>query len=99
LKQAARLFPAAGQEAVIRIYYSVCVRRRENKVKFQLFSEEKKGFFEKFVAYANMEIGGALHRHHAYRVQMNSVPQYPRIEEILAELKETELVPERIGAA
>jgi ribonuclease HI len=95
VKQAARLFPAAGQEAIIRVYYSVAVRPRENKVKFELYSEEKNGFFEKFVAYANMEIGGGLHRHHAYRVRMNSVSQYPQIEEILAEVKAPDLVAER----
>jgi ribonuclease HI len=98
VKQAARLFPASGQELIIRVYCSVAVRRRENKVKFQLYSEEKKGFFEKFAAYANMEIAGVLHRHHAYRVQMNSVPQYPRIEEILAEVKEADLVAGRLSA-
>jgi ribonuclease HI len=99
VKQAARLFPARGQEAIIRVYSSVGVRRRENKVKFQLYSEEKKDFFEKFVAYASMEIAGVLHRHHAYRVQMNSVPQYPQIEEILTELKVSDLVPRGAGAA
>ncbi len=88
VKGAARLFPARGQEAIIRIYHSVGVRPGEHKVKFQLYSEQKKDFFDKFMAYVDAGIGTDLHRQHVYLVRMNSITQYPQIEEILGELKE-----------
>jgi hypothetical protein len=96
--KAARMFPAAGDELVIRIYGTKLVRRDEQKVKFQTYSEEKRDFFEKYQAYADSLIGNALHRHHVYLVRMNDAPQYPCIEEILDELREAELVPQKVGA-
>jgi ribonuclease HI len=96
--QTAKMFPAAGQPLVIRVYQTVPVRRQEQKVKFQTYSEQKKDFFDKFSVYAHAELANNLHRHHVYLVQMNDVPQYPRIEEILAELEEGELVPPIVGA-
>ena len=45
---AAALFPAAGQRAVVRVYQSGVVVGGENKIKFQLFSEARGDFFEKF---------------------------------------------------
>ncbi|HVS73982.1 MAG TPA: RNase H family protein [Candidatus Acidoferrales bacterium] len=90
--KAARMFPAARDELVIRIYGTKRVRRDEQKVKFQTYSEEKRDFFEKYQAYADSSIGNALHRQNIYRVRMNDIPQYPRIEEILAKLEESELI-------
>jgi ribonuclease HI len=95
--KAAKMYPAAGEEFVIRIYQTF-VRGNVQKIKFQTFSEEKKDFFDKYVAYAEHTIGNALHRHHVYRVQMNDVSQYPQILEILEELEEIDLVPVRVGA-
>jgi ribonuclease HI len=92
-----RMFPAAGGELVIRVYGTAVVRRDEQKVKFQTFCEERRHFFEKYRAYAGSAVGNALHRQHVYRVRMNDVPQYPRIEEILEELQESKLV--RSGAS
>lgn len=92
VKGAARLFPASGEEAIIRIYHTVGVRPHEHKVKFQLYSEEKKDFFDKFMAYVDAGTGTGLHRQHVYLVRMNSLPEYPQIEEILGELKESDLV-------
>jgi len=83
---ASTLFPAAGQEAVVRVYQTVAFARGENKIKFQLFSETQRDFFEKFVAYAPPEIGATLHRHHVYRVRFNSNAKYPVIEAIVEEL-------------
>jgi ribonuclease HI len=83
----AALFPAAGQEARIRVYHAVAFGDGENKIKFQLFSEARGEFLDKFVAYATPEIGGALHRHHAYCVRFNSNPRYPIIEVVLHEIQ------------
>jgi ribonuclease HI len=89
---AARMFPAAGGDLVIRVYGTEAVRRNEQRVKFQTFCDERGGFFEKYHGYTDSSIGNALHRQHVYRVRMNDVPQYPRIEEILEEMKESDLV-------
>lgn len=83
---AAALFPAAGQRAVVRVYQSGVVVGGENKIKFQLFSEARGDFFEKFFAYAQPEIGAQLHRQHAYCVQFNSNPKYPIIEAVVDEV-------------
>jgi ribonuclease HI len=90
--KAAKMFPANGQEITIRVYQTVMVRRGEQKVKFQTYSAEKQDFFEKFMAYADNNVGNDLHRQHAYVVRMNDVLQYPKILEIIAEVKESDLV-------
>lgn len=89
--KAAKMFPAAGEELVIRIYQTLSVRRDVQKVKFQTYSEVRKDFIDKHMAYTEAAIGNALHRQHVYRVRMNDVPEYPRIEEILEELEEADL--------
>jgi ribonuclease HI len=94
--KAGKLYAAAGDELVIRIYQTM-VRGKLQKIKFQTFSEDKKDFFDKYVAYAEHAIGNELHRQHVYRVQMNDVSQYPQIIEIFEELKEVDLVPVKVG--
>jgi ribonuclease HI len=89
--KAAKLFSACGQEVTIRVYQTVLVRREEQKIKFELYSAEAKDFVEKFVAYADAVLGNSLHRQHAYVVRMNDVPEYPRILEIVGEVKESDL--------
>jgi ribonuclease HI len=96
--KAAKMFPAAGEELVIRIYQTALVKRDEQKIKFQTFSQAKQDFFDKYLAYADSSIGNALHRHHIYRVRMNTVSQYPRIEQILEELAEVVVPARRDGA-
>ena len=91
------MFPAAGQQVVIRVYQTLSVRRDEQKVKFQTYAEEKKDFIDKFTVYADAQIGSNLHRQHVYLVRMNFVPEYPRVEEILAELDESEIAPRTAG--
>lgn len=44
------------------------------------------------MAYANAALGNELHRQHSYVVRMNDAPEYPRILEIVAEVKESELL-------
>jgi ribonuclease HI len=90
--KAGKPFPAAGQEITIRVYQTMPIRRGEQKVKFQLYSEQAKDFIEKFVAYADAALGNELHRQHTYVVHMNDIAAYPRILEIVGEVKETDLV-------
>jgi len=94
--KAARMFLASGQEVPIRIYQTVTIRRNEQKVKFQTYSAEKKDFFEKFMAYADASVGNDLHRQHSYIVRMNGDPHYPKIIEIVAEVKESDLTGEAV---
>lgn len=91
-KKAARLFPAAGQEVILRIYKSGMARRGLQIFRFEMYDEPRKDFFEKFEAYADSAIGDRLHRQHVYLVRMNSVLRFPKILEILKELKESELM-------
>ena len=83
---AATLFPATGQEAVVRIYQTSAFSSGENKIKLQLFSDAQGDFFEKFVSYAQPEIGALLHRHHSYRVRFNSNAKYPIIVAVIEEM-------------
>lgn len=83
---AATLFPASGQDALIRIYQTGAFANGENKIKFQLFSDMRGDFFEKFIGYASPEIGALLHRHHSYRVRFNSDPKYPTIVAVIEEV-------------
>jgi ribonuclease HI len=82
-RKAAKMFPAAGGDILIRVYQTNAVRRDEQKIRFQTYSQDKNDFFDKYFAYADAPIGNVLHRQHVYLVRMNDVPQYPRIEEIL----------------
>ena len=70
----AALFPATGQEVVLRVYHTRAYSRAggENKVKFQTFSEPLCDFSAKFTAYTSPEIGALLHRGRVYRVRFNS---------------------------
>lgn len=97
-KQAARLYPAAGQKPIIRIYKSDRVRRDVQLFKFEVYDEDKRDFFEKFEAYTNAAVGNELHRQNVYHVRVNEVCRYPQILEILAKLKESDLVPPKAVA-
>jgi ribonuclease HI len=95
--KAAKMFPAAGEELVIRVYQTMSAGRNMQKIKFQIFSESSKDFFDKSFSYAEPAIGNELHRQHVYRVRMNHVPQYPRIAEILEELVEADFLAPKAG--
>lgn len=80
----------------IRIYHSAVARRDIQVFKFQEYDEAKRDFFEKFEAYSEASVGNELHRMHVYRVRMNDLPRYPKILEILEELKEAQLLKESV---
>jgi hypothetical protein len=85
----ARLFPAgSGQEALIRVYQSTAYPSGENKIKFQIFSTEKGGFYDKYFACADPHVGFLLHRGHEYRVKFNPDSRYPQIIEVTEEPRE-----------
>jgi len=99
VKKAARLYPAAGQEVIIRPYQSGTARRGLELYKFQVYDEVRKDFFEKFEAYVNASIGSNLHRQNVYRVRMNDVPRFPQIVEILEKLKERDIVVSTVAVS
>lgn len=87
---AAELFPARGQEAVIRIYkkdgfYSKKIRQA--RIRFEVFSTDTRTYVSKNYAYATLEMESALHRSHHYRVKFNANPAYPIIEAVLEHME------------
>lgn len=84
-KSASQLFPARGQEAIIRVYRSGIVGRSGHRIIFDLYSEEKAEYVAKYRAYTTPELALNLHRGHSYRVRFNDNPKNPMIESIQAE--------------
>jgi len=80
------LFPACGQEVTIHVYRSGVVKKTDHKIFFNIYSEEREGFIEKFLAYARPEQAIDLHRGHSYKVRFNGNPKYPLIEVVVEEV-------------
>jgi ribonuclease HI len=83
---ASSLYPAKGQDGVIRIYRSALLRKTEHKAYFDVFDEGNQIFVEKCTAYPSAAIAEELHRGHSYRVRFNSDLKHPQIVEILEEI-------------
>jgi hypothetical protein len=84
-RRAASLFPAAGQETIIRIYRHRIVGS-DRKFYFDVFSEDSGGYIGKSCAFTLAEVALDLHTHHVYRVLFNDNPKYPIIEKTVEEL-------------
>lgn len=85
-KSASSLFPARGEPEIINIYRKKMASKTEDKVLFDLFSEEQQGFLAKYHAYTASPLADELHRGHRYRVQFNANPKHPMIESIIGEV-------------
>jgi ribonuclease HI len=83
---AASRFPANGQIAVIRPYRKNILAKGEEKVRFDIFSEESQSYVESCYAFASLHLAAELHRQHVYRVRFNDNPKYPQILEIVEEV-------------
>ena len=92
---AAGRFPANGQTAVIRPYRKNILAKGEEKVRFDVFSEESQSYLESCYAFASTLLAAELHRQHVYRVLFNNNPKYPQILDILEEV----LLPKKPVAA
>lgn len=82
--KAATLFPAAGQEEIIRIYRASIkgkLSNQEYRISFDLFSQAKKEFVAKHYAYVAVK-GSDIHRHQIYKVKFNNNPAYPVMEKM-----------------
>lgn len=79
-------FPADGQTAVIRPYRKNILAKGEEKVRFDVFSEDTQAYVESCYAFASTHLAAELHRQHGYRVRFNDNPKYPQVLEILEEV-------------
>jgi ribonuclease HI len=81
-------FPANGQTIVIRPFTKRVMPKTqgENRIKFDVFSEELQAFVAKHYAFCSPELGYELHSHHGYRVTWNDNPNYPKIIAVLDEV-------------
>jgi ribonuclease HI len=93
VKGTATRFPANGQLAVIRPYKKTLVGKSENKVRFDVFSENSGTYTQSCYAFASPALAAELHRQHGYRVRFNDSPNYPQIIEIVEEVA----IPNRVN--
>jgi ribonuclease HI len=93
VKGTATRFPANGQLAVIRPYKKTVLGKSENKVRFDVFSEDSGTYTQSCYAFAVPALAAELHRQHGYRVRYNESPNYPQIIEIVEEVA----IPNRVN--
>ena len=93
VKGTATRFPAIGQLAVIRPYKKTLLGKSENKVRFDVFSEDSGTYTQSCYAFASPALAAELHRQHGYRVRFNDTPNYPQIMEIIEEVA----IPNRVN--
>lgn len=95
VKGVAIRFEAKGQTAVIRPYRKSLMHGGENKIRFDLYSEELGSYTQSCYAYTSAALATELHRQHGYRVRFNSEWRYPQVMEIIEEVA----VPNQRGTA
>jgi hypothetical protein len=79
-------FPAAGQTAIIRPYRKTLMAKGEEKIRFDVFSEQAGACSFSGYAFALPTVAAQLHRQHGYRVRFNSVSEYPQIIEVVEQV-------------
>ncbi len=87
-KGSATRFRAAGQSAMIHPYRKKKMKNGEWKIRFDVISEEGRGYVESCYAYASLELTLAeLHSQNGYRVRFNDNPKHPQIVELLEKVE------------
>jgi ribonuclease HI len=86
VKGAAKRFAACGQTALIRPYRKNIMRTGEEKLRFDLLSDDGQTYIACFYAFVTVERAAELHRQHGYRVRFNDNSKYPQILECLEEV-------------
>jgi hypothetical protein len=71
---------------VIRPYRKNLLGNDEEKVRFDVFSEDTQRYVGSCYAFAPIYLAAELHRQHVYRVRFNDNPRYPQLLEIVEEL-------------
>ena len=79
-------FPAHGRQAVIRPYRKNILGAGEEKVRFDIFSEDSQTYVASCYAFASTSLAAELHRQHGYRVRFNDNPKYPQILGVIEEV-------------
>jgi ribonuclease HI len=87
----ASLYPARGQEEIIRIYRSKLIGKTGHQIYFDIFNQRDGIFTEKRMAYVLPDLIGDLHRQNCYRVQFGKESQYPMLTAILENIDCKEL--------
>lgn len=79
---------AKGQTLIIRPFAKKIMARTrgENRIKFDVFSEELQAFTLKRYAFCSPELAHEMHSHHGYRVICNDKANYPQIIAMLGEV-------------
>lgn len=84
VKGAAARFHATGQFAMIRPYRKKKMKNGEWKIRFDVVSEDGKGYVGSCYAYASPELAlGELHSQNGYRVRFNDDPKHPQIVDLI----------------
>jgi ribonuclease HI len=87
VKGSASRFGARGQVAAIRVYRKNFMKGGDNKVRFDLLTDDLTAYLASRYGYVSPELAADLHRGHGYRVLFNSEPRFPRILSIVEEIK------------
>jgi len=87
------LFPAKGQEQIIRIYRSSVIRKTGHRVHFDVFDESSGQYREKCRAYLSEGVVEQLHRGNVYRVKFNADLRNPVILAIVEPLGPDPSIP------
>ncbi len=86
VKGAAKRFPANSQTALIRPYRKKIIRPGEEKVRFDLLSEDGQIYISSYYAFATTELAAELHRQRGYKVLFNDDLMYPRLVQCVEEV-------------
>jgi ribonuclease HI len=90
------LYPAQGQEEIIRIYRSAVIGKIDHKIYFDVFDQKTRTYKQKCSAYVPFALRGDFHRQNCYRVKFCNEPQYPVVIAKLEDIKCAELGSESV---
>lgn len=71
---------------MIRPYRKNLLGDGEEKIRFDIVSEDTQSYVKSCYAFATTALAAELHRQHGYRVRFNDNPQYPQILELVEEV-------------
>ena len=71
---------------MIRPYRKNLLGDGEEKIRFDIVSEDTQSYVESRYAFATTALAAELHRQHGYRVRFNDNPKYPQILELVEEV-------------
>ena len=74
----AERFPATGQTLVVRPYVKKVMRRRDNRISFNLFDEATGTYAHIYYAFADPMLSVELHKGNGHRVRFDSDPMFPQ---------------------